>query len=51
MADQMRQELERSRKLNGEIMEMWGRMKEENDSRLRAMEDETDHENEKVEED
>ncbi|KAK3722228.1 mother-specific HO expression [Vermiconidia calcicola] len=48
VADQMRQELERSRKLNGEIMEMWEKMKEENDARLQGIEDEATHETDKT---
>ena len=48
VADQMRTELERSRKLNGEIVEAWQNLQGENDSRLKGMEDETQQENERI---
>ncbi|KAK5174097.1 mother-specific HO expression [Saxophila tyrrhenica] len=48
VSDQMRQELERARKLNGEIMELWEGMRGENEARLQGMEDETKKENERV---
>ena len=48
VADQMRQELERSRKLNGEIMEAWERLREENVVKLQGMEKETSEENERA---
>lgn len=44
VADQMRQELERSRKLNGEIMDAWEKLREENDVRIQGIEDESSQE-------
>ena len=48
VADQMRQELERSKKLNGEIFEAWERLREENDASLHGMVEEHDQEHEKT---
>lgn len=48
VAEQMRQELERSKKLNGEIVESWERYREENDSELQGLVDEGKLENERT---
>ncbi len=48
VSDQMRQELERARKLNGDILELWEGMRGENETRLKSMEEETGSENEKT---
>ena len=48
VVDQMRQELERSKKLNGELVDAWERLKEENDARVQDMVDEHEHEHEKT---
>lgn len=47
VADQMRQELERSKRLNGEIVEAWVRLREEQNARLKGIEDENQRENER----
>jgi chromosome segregation ATPase len=48
VSDQMRQELERSRKLNGEILEKWDSLKAEVDTQLKGVEEETYRENDKT---
>ena len=48
VADQMRQELERSRKLNGEISESWERYREANDQQLQGLVDEGKKENDRT---
>ena len=48
VAEQMRQESERSRKLNGEVMEAWEKLREEESQRLQTVEDETGQENERL---
>lgn len=48
VAEQMRTEIERSRKINGELVEAWERLREENGARLQGMADETEAENERV---
>jgi chromosome segregation ATPase len=48
VSEQMRQESERSRKLNAEIVEKWEALKTMNDERLKGMEDETERENDKT---
>lgn len=45
VADQMRTELERSKKLNAEIVEAWEGLREEQDRRLKGIEDENEREN------
>ncbi|KAF2481413.1 hypothetical protein BDY17DRAFT_188292 [Neohortaea acidophila] len=44
VADQMRQELERSKKVNGELVEAWARLREDQTARLQGMEDENERE-------
>lgn len=48
VADQMRSELERSKKLNAELVESWERYREENDAHLRGLVDEGEQENERT---
>lgn len=47
VADQMRQELERTKKLNGEIVEAWERLRDESDGRVRDIEAMNEEENER----
>lgn len=44
VADQMRQELERSKKVNAEIIEAWERLREEQNTRLKGIEDDNERE-------
>ena len=44
VADQMRQELERSKKLNGEIVDAWEKLRDEQEARLKGIEDENERE-------
>jgi chromosome segregation ATPase len=48
VSEQMRQESERSRKLNAEIAEKWEALRTMNDEILKGMEDETERENDKT---
>lgn len=48
VTDQMRQELERSKKLNGELAESWERYREENDQQLQGLVEEGKQENERT---
>ena len=48
VTEQMRQELERSRKLNGEIVEAWERMREEGERELQGLVDVGEKENERT---
>ena len=46
VADQMRQELERTKKLNGDVVEAWERLREESDGRVRGIVEENEREEE-----
>jgi chromosome segregation ATPase len=48
VAEQMRTEVERSRKANGEIVEAWERLRTVNEEKMRGLVDETEEENERV---
>lgn len=48
VTNQMRQELERSKKLNSDILESWERYREENDRQLKGLVDEGVQENERT---
>lgn len=47
VADQMRAELERSKKLNADIVEAWERLRDEGDARMKDMLEQNDRENER----
>ena len=48
VAEQMRQELERSRKCNADVVESWEGLREANGAKMAGMEEETRRENERV---
>ena len=48
VAEQMRTEVERSRKVNADIIEAWERLRGANEEKLRGLVDETEEENQRV---